>query len=200
MSVKFNLYMRPVASPEEKLCDNLRLKVTNTVDCFWKVADYDIELNPHPYFPVVHQAIGSHDNWNHGNFFRFNDHGDSWIRIEFFDFARAMGLHEMWFMDEYCVEPIIEEEFDTIEDLLTALKSFDLSLGKYDPQQLLGNLDANGYSKVQHERILYDDFHDLFERVERIEQEHGVHVLGLKRFNNDYIRVERDGNIELLKI
>lgn len=193
MSAKFVAYMRSVPNPMELLSKNLRLPVNKNQ---WiEVEKYNVDIETAAYCPSVKDAFYTTEPYPYWHFFSFDGHGDSWIRTEFFDFVRALGLKEMWFMDEN-----LEPQGDGYESIEALVQDLGAELHEYKWEELTKELDESGFTKAEYYSLYHDDFHDLFARVERIEQEHCVHVLGLKRFDEDYIRVERDGNIELLKI
>lgn len=123
-------------------------------------------------------------------------HKEGRLRYQYFDVIRAMGLKEMWVMNEMETDCLGNEYFydedKNIHDFLAYLektveytdhsapiKEFDINDFTYDNQGWCDN-----YYNIYH-----DTFKDCFEKVAAIEKQYDVYVLGLHKFEEKYIRV-----------
>ena len=119
---------------------------------------------------------------------------DGSLRHEYFDVIRAMGLKEIWVMNEMLIDYIgdFPDGEKSISDFLSRL---DEEIKYDDNTATIKEFDINNFTYDEEGRcynyydIYHDTFKDCFEEVEAIEKQYNVHVLGLNKFEKDYIRV-----------
>ncbi len=121
-------------------------------------------------------------------------HKDGFLRHQYFDVIRAMGLKEIWVMDEN-VTDVLDDDIKSIYEFIDNLPkrahwtnsdNSEIDVKEFDIDNLV--YDEKGWS-TNYYYIYHDTFKDCFEEVEAIEKQYNVHVLGLNKFEKDYIRV-----------
>lgn len=206
MSVTFSAYIRAVPNMEQLLAEHLRLPVEETTDNRYQVQSYFVDLTI-PDGPSIKNTLEFFGSYRFFHYFEFGKYGDSWIRVELFDYVRALGLREMWFVSEILLDYFEKDEYESIEDAMNELqhcmprhKQYCM-LSEYDAAYFRSEIDEKwGITKKYMGGLYHDSFTDLFEKVDKIESAYGVRVLGLKLFDDDFIRVEREGKVEFMKM
>lgn len=206
MSVMYTAYLQAVPNAEQLLSEHLRLPLEKDTDNRFDVQGYHVNLCI-PDGPIIKNTLESFGAYRYYNYFRFGKYGDSWLRVELFDYIRALGLREMWFISEILCGYLMEDEYESIEDVVTELQHCIpeneryCTPCEYDAAYLRSEIDEDwGITKKYMGGLYHDSFKDLFEKVDDIESKYGVHILGLKLFDDDFIRIERDGKVELMKM
>ena len=74
-------------------------------------------------------------------------------------------------------------------------KNFKQVLNEFNTYDF--NYDEDGYCTNIY-GAYHDNFQELFENVEKIEQQFNVHVLGLKTFGDGFIRVVPNGEYNVM--
>ncbi len=123
-------------------------------------------------------------------------HKEGRLRYQYFDVIRAMGLKEMWVMNEMETDCLGNEYFyDEDKNIYDFLEYLDKTVKFTDNSAPIKEFDINDFTYDNqgwcdnYYNIYHDTFKDCFEKVAAIEKRYNVHVLGLKKFEDNYIRV-----------
>lgn len=130
-------------------------------------------------------------------YFRYFDK-DQYLRRQYFDVIRALGLKKMWVMTEM-MDNCIDEEHPDFDDFLKELDKINYSDGTKGFQSFnIKNFeyDEKGFC-TNYYSAYHDTFDDLFQEVADIEKKYDVIVLGLNKYENNYIRVIKGNNLNV---
>ena len=184
MSVKIVAYAPYVSNHLKLLEQNLMLPIVK---------------NSHPqyYYPGFEKAfelqgvLGDTQPIIYAAYF----HKDGFLRYQYFDVIRAMGLKEMWVMNEM-IPDCLDDDFDNGQkNIYDFLAYIDKEVEYPDKSAPVKEFDINDFTYdkegwcVNYYSIYHDTFKDCFEKVAAIEKQYNVHVLGLNKFEGNYIRV-----------
>jgi len=160
------------------------------------------DFSPEIWVPTYEASIYLADGfWYMFNGYRYHQlfypPGTQWLRYNIFDIVRALGQHEAWYCSVYDIEDSVGIENYTLESWLDKAKNSEDGIAEYD----LNALKREGESLWDNQRRYYhDSFTDLYQKVEDIEEQEKVRVLGLTEFGEGKIRVMCPSNsiIELM--
>lgn len=160
------------------------------------------DFSPEIWVPTYEASIYLADGfWYMFNGYRYHQlfypPGTQWLRYNIFDIVRALGQHEAWYCSVYDIEDSVGIENYTLESWLDKAKNSEDGIAEYD----LNALKREGESLWDNQRRYYhDSFTDLYQKVEDIEEQEKVRVLGLTEFVEGKIRVMCPSNsiIELM--
>lgn len=160
------------------------------------------DFSPEIWVPTYEASIYLADGfWYMFNGYRYHQlfypPGTQWLRYNIFDIVRALGQHEAWYCSVYDIEDSVGIENYTLESWLDKAKNSDDGITEYDVTALI----REGESLWDNQRRYYhDSFTDLYQKVEDIEEQEKVRVLGLTEFGEGKIRVMCPSNsiIELM--
>lgn len=160
------------------------------------------DFSPEIWVPTYEASIYLADGfWYMFNGYRYHQlfypPGTQWLRYNIFDIVRALGQHEAWYCSVYDIEDSVGIENYTLESWLDKAKNSEDGIAEYD----LNALKLEGESLWDNQRRYYhDSFTDLYQKVEDIEEQEKVRVLGLTEFGEGKIRVMCPSNsiIELM--
>ena len=160
------------------------------------------DFSPEIWVPTYEASIYLADGfWYMFNGYRYHQlfypPGTQWLRYNIFDIVRALGQHEAWYCSVYDIEDSVGIENYTLESWLDKAKNSEDGIAEYD----LNALKREGESLWDYQRRYYhDSFTDLYQKVEDIEEQEKVRVLGLTEFGEGKIRVMCSSNsiIELM--
>ena len=160
------------------------------------------DFSPEIWVPTYEASIYLADGfWYMFNGYRYHQFfyppGTQWLRYNIFDIVRALGQHEAWYCSVYDIEDSVGIENYTLESWLDKAKNSEDGIAEYD----LNALKREGESLWDNQRRYYhDSFTDLYQKVEDIEEQEKVRVLGLTEFGEGKIRVMCPSNsiIELM--
>ena len=160
------------------------------------------DFSPEIWVPTYEASIYLADGfWYMFNGYRYHQlfypPGTQWLRYNIFDIVRALGQHEAWYCSVYDIEDSVGIENYTLESWLDKAKNSEDGIAEYD----LNALKQEGESLWDNQRRYYhDSFTDLYQKVEDIEEQEKVRVLGLTEFGEGKIRVMYPSNsiIELM--
>lgn len=160
------------------------------------------DFSPEIWVPTYEASIYLADGfWYMFNGYRYHQlfypPGTQWLRYNIFDIVRALGQHEAWYCSVYDIEDSVGIENYTLESWLDKAKNSEDGIAEYD----LNALKREGESLWDNQRRYYhDSFTDLYQKVEDIEEQEKVRVLGLTEFGEGKIRVMCSSNsiIELM--
>ena len=185
MSVKIVAYAPYVSNHLKLLEQNLMLPIE---ECF----------NPKYYYPGFEKAfdlqgvLGDTQPIIYAAYF----HKDGFLRHQYFDVIRAMGLKEMWVMNEMIPDCLDDYYFrDCTKNIYDFLAYLEKTEEYPDKSAFIKEFDINDFTYdkegwcVYYYSIYHDTFKDCFEKVAAIEKQYNVHVLGLNKFEGNYIRV-----------
>lgn len=160
------------------------------------------DFSPEIWVPTYEASIYLADGfWYMFNGYRYHQlfypPGTQWLRYNIFDIVRALGQHEAWYCSVHDIEDSVGIENYTLESWLDKAKNSEDGIAEYD----LNALKREGESLWDNQRRYYhDSFTDLYQKVEDIEEQEKVRVLGLTEFGEGKIRVMCPSNsiIELM--
>lgn len=160
------------------------------------------DFSPEIWVPTYEASIYLADGfWYMFNGYRYHQlfypPGTQWLRYNIFDIVRALGQHEAWYCSVHDIEDSVGIENYTLESWLDKAKNSEDGIAEYD----LNALKREGESLWDNQsRYYHDSFTDLYQKVEDIEEQEKVRVLGLTEFGEGKIRVMCPSNsiIELM--
>lgn len=185
MSAKIVVYAPYVSNHLKLLEQNLMLPIVK---------------NSHPqyYYPEFEKAfelqgvLGDTQPIIYAAYF----HKDGFLRHQYFDVIRAMGLKEMWVMSEMETDCFDDYDFrDGQKNIHDFLAYLEKTVEYTDHSAPIKEFDINdfAYDKkgwcINYYNVYHDTFKDCFEKVAAIERQFKVYVLGLNKFEDKYIRV-----------
>ena len=201
MSEKLFAIMAAVDNPKVMLENNLKVEVKKD-NIGLDVMGYEVHLefdNP----SIITSNADGFPLWLYS---QCTNRRSSNLRNRYFDIVRALGLKEMWLLWEDLADYFdsYADDLPTIIAKMTAERTHvefvERTLEEFDLQKLLQQTpsedDVYPYGMFTH-----DVFSDLFQRVEEIENQMNVVVLGLTEFEKNTIRVMYpDGRVSGLRI
>lgn len=196
MSSKIAALTHQVDNYSSLLQRNLRLPIEQDIDGFIFLKGYMNDWG-YSYQPPFETLLSISSCICYFHYF----YKDSRLRIQYFDTIRAMGLSEMWLMEEDILDYYNDNDI-TISDFLDSVKS-SLHCAPSEFSDYKFELYDNGHGykfPANYASLYHDNFRDCFEKVSSIESHFDVKVLGLNEYENNNIRVIKDEKIMLLDL
>ena len=192
MSAKIILYFPYVHNYKDMLEKNLRITFDDGYQKDYQICD--------EFYSEFNDVLSDTTAIAYGAYY----HKEQWLRHIYFDIVRALNLKDIWIFNEMIVYHFYDESnpIPSFYDFLKYIEEHGNEVGgvkvyEYNLSDL--KYDENGWCTNYHS-VCHDTFNDCFQEVKEIEDKYNVKVLGLHKFENDYIRIIRGDNltVELL--
>ena len=196
MSSKIAALTHPVENYVTLLQENLHLPIEDDIDGSIFIEGYMPDWGD-SFLPPYGTLLSNASSICYFHYF----YKDSALRTQYFDTIRAMGLREMWVMEELVLDYCNEDDM-TIEDFLTSVNQ-RLQLSPYEFSEYSFETYDNGYGRkfpTDFGSLYHENFEDLFNKVSQIETAFNVQVIGLKEYPQNCIRVLKDNHLAFLDL